>query len=88
MKFYIYLHPHFFKEIILLNIQLGIRSPALCLHNEITSWNRVSLEKLIVDMIGSKFPVFYETQRCISMFTRTRYWTLSYARLIHVKNSN
>jgi hypothetical protein len=37
---------------------------------------------LIVAQLVKKFPVFYETQRFITVFTWASHWTLSWARLI------
>jgi hypothetical protein len=46
------------------------------------SWSRVFLGNLIVTQLDKKFPVVYGNQRSISVFTRTRHWSLSWARWI------
>jgi len=42
--------------------------------------NRDLLEKLIVTELVKKFLAFYATRRLSSVFTRDRYWSLSWAR--------
>jgi len=43
----------------------------------ITSWNRVPLEKLIVDQVVKKFLAVYGTRRFLTMFIRYHYWPVS-----------
>jgi hypothetical protein len=51
-------------------------------HNWLTPWSRVCLEKLVVTQLVKKFPAFYGTRRFITVFTRARHWSLSWARCI------
>jgi len=44
---------------------------------ELTACSRAHLEKLIVTQLVMKFPVFYGTQKFITMFTRAHHWSLS-----------
>jgi hypothetical protein len=44
-------------------------------------WSRVLLEKLIVTQLV-KLPAFYGTRRFITMLTRARHWSPSWARCI------
>jgi hypothetical protein len=48
----------------------------------LTVWNGVLLEKLTVTQLVNKYPVFYGLRIFIAVFTRTRHWTLSWARWI------
>jgi hypothetical protein len=41
--------------------------------NCLTLWNRVFLEKLIVDQLVKTFPAFYETRSFITVLTRARH---------------
>jgi len=50
----------------------------LILHHEING----VLEKLTVTQLVKKFPAFYGTRMLSIVFTRTRYWPLSWARWI------
>jgi hypothetical protein len=56
-------------------------------HNEvITPWKRVLHKKLIATQLVKKFPSFYGTRRFITMFTRSRHWSLSWVTLINLKH--
>jgi hypothetical protein len=48
--------------------------------DRLTPWSRVLLEKLIVAHPVDKFSSFYETRKFITVFTRSRHWTLSRPR--------
>jgi hypothetical protein len=48
----------------------------------LTPWSRVLLEKLTNLQLAKKFPTFYGTQRFITVFTRARHLSLSWARSI------
>jgi hypothetical protein len=50
--------------------------------------SRVILEKLTVAQLIKKFPTFYGIQRFITVFTRARHWSLSWARRIHSASSH
>jgi len=52
------------------------------LHVISTPWGRVILEKLMVTQLVKKFPASYENRRFITVFTRGRHWSLSWARCI------
>jgi hypothetical protein len=52
------------------------------LTNKLTPWSRILLEKLIVAQLVQQFPVFYGTRRFITVFTRARHGSLSWARCI------
>jgi hypothetical protein len=41
------------------------------------SWSRALLEKPPVVQLLKNFPAFYGTQRFVTVFTRTLYWSLS-----------
>jgi hypothetical protein len=43
---------------------------------QLTPWNRVLLEKLIVTQLVKKFPAFYGTRRFITVFKRAHHWSL------------
>lgn len=46
----------------------------------LTMWIRIP-EKLIVAQLVNKFPDFYQTQKCITVFTRACHWSqLSWSR--------
>jgi len=46
--------------------------------NQLTSYmEQILLETLTVTQLIKKFPAFYENQRLIIVFTRSRYWSLS-----------
>jgi hypothetical protein len=60
----------------------------LCGHfNSLTAWSRVLLEKLIVTQLVKIYPSCYRTQRFITVFTRTRHWSTSWARWIQSTTS-
>jgi hypothetical protein len=48
----------------------------------LTPWTRVLPEKLKRPKLPKKFPAFYGTRRFITVFTRARHLSLSWARLI------
>jgi hypothetical protein len=48
----------------------------------LTPWSRVLPEKLRRPKLLTKFPAFYGTRRFITVFTRARHLSLSWARLI------
>jgi hypothetical protein len=48
----------------------------------LTPWSRVLLEKMTVTQLAKKFPAFYATRKFITVFTRARRWSLSWARCI------
>jgi hypothetical protein len=48
----------------------------------LTPWSRVLLQKLTVTQLVKKFPTFYGTRRIITVFIRSRHWSLSWARWI------
>jgi len=48
----------------------------------LTSWNRTLLEKLTFTQLVKIFSAFYKTRKFITVFTRTRRWTLSWQRSI------
>jgi hypothetical protein len=48
----------------------------------VSEWSWIILEKLIVTQPVKKFPAFYGTRRFITVFTRSRHWSLSWARWI------
>jgi hypothetical protein len=54
----------------------------------LTLWGRDLLEKLIVTQLVKKFPAFYGTWRFITVFTRARHWSLSWARWIQSTHSH
>jgi hypothetical protein len=45
----------------------------------LTPWSRVVLEKLTVTHLLKKFPSFYGTRKSITVFTRARHWSVSWA---------
>jgi hypothetical protein len=47
---------------------------------ELTLWSNDVFEKLTVAQPVKKFPTFYGTTRFIIVFTKNRYWTVSWAR--------
>jgi hypothetical protein len=49
---------------------------------DLSTVSRVLPQKLIVTQLVKKFPAFYGTRRFITVFTRTRHWSLSWARWI------
>jgi hypothetical protein len=52
-------------------------------HNTwLTPWGKVLLEKPPVVQLLKYFPTFCGTRRFITMFTRARHWSLSWARWI------
>jgi len=55
--------------------------------NTPTTWIIVLCEKLIVTQLVKKFPAFYTTRKFITLFTRARYWSLSWARQIQSTHS-
>jgi hypothetical protein len=56
------------------------RQKQMSINNWLTPLSRVLLEKLTVTQLVKKFPTFYGTRRFITVFTRTRQWSLSWAR--------
>jgi hypothetical protein len=50
--------------------------------NQLTPLSKVLLEKLTVTQLANKFPAFYETRSFITMSTRVRHLSLSWARCI------
>jgi hypothetical protein len=50
-------------------------------------WAWVLLEKLISQLIR-KFPAFYETRRCITVYTKARHYFLPWARWIQPTGSH
>jgi hypothetical protein len=46
-------------------------------HVHLTAWSRVPLEELIVAQVVKKFPALYGIRRFITVFTRSRHWSLS-----------
>jgi hypothetical protein len=56
----------FFNNPVLWNYQ---KSVTWYWPSEITPWNKVILEKLIVAQLFKKFPVFYGTRKFITVFT-------------------
>jgi hypothetical protein len=48
----------------------------------LTAWSRVPLEKVIVIQLVTKFPNFNGIRRFITVFTRSRHWSLSWIRWI------
>jgi hypothetical protein len=57
--------------------------------NEISiACGRVVLEKFAVAQLVKNFSVFYGIRRFITMATRPRHWTLSWASWIHSTSSN
>jgi hypothetical protein len=48
----------------------------------LTPWSRVLPEKLKCHRLLKKFPAFYGTRRFITIYTRARHLSLSWARLI------
>jgi hypothetical protein len=57
------------------------------LTRSLTPWRRVFLEKPTVAQRLKKFPIFYETQRLIAVFTKVRHWSLSLSKKIQSKHS-
>jgi hypothetical protein len=53
-----------------------------------TPCSRVLLEKLIVTQLVKKIPVFYGIRRFITVYTRSRLWSLSWARCIQFTPSS
>jgi hypothetical protein len=53
----------------------------------VTSWSKVLLEKLIVTQLVKKFSAFCKTRRFINVFTKSRHWSLSWARWIQLSDS-
>ena len=49
----------------------------------LTPWSRVLLQKLIGSQLVKKFPAFYGTRKFITVLTRSRHLSLSWARSIH-----
>jgi hypothetical protein len=45
--------------------------------SQLTSWNRVLLEKLTVAQIVKSVPAFYVTRKFIILFTRVCHWFVS-----------
>jgi hypothetical protein len=60
----------------------------LLLRNQLTPRSRVLLEKLLVTQLVKKSFAFYGTRRFITMLTRTRHWSLFWARCIQSTNSH
>jgi hypothetical protein len=54
-----------------------------CDYLQLTSWNRALIEKMIVSQLVKKFPAFYEIRSSITVFTRSRHWTLSRTTWTH-----
>jgi hypothetical protein len=54
----------------------------VCLRFYQTAEVGVFLEKSTVVQLLKNFPTFYGTQRCITIFTRSHHWSLSWARWI------
>jgi hypothetical protein len=54
----------------------------------LTPWSRVVLETLIVTHLVKKSLTFYETRRFITVYTRTRRWSLSRSRCIESSPSH
>jgi hypothetical protein len=54
----------------------------VCIISELTSWSWALLEKPPIVQLLKNFPIFYEIQKFITVFTRTLHWSLSWARLI------
>jgi hypothetical protein len=54
----------------------------------LTPCSRALLEKLIITLPDNEFPVFYRTQRFITVFTRARHWSLSWVRWIQSTTSH
>jgi hypothetical protein len=54
----------------------------------VTLWSSVLLEKLIVTQLVKKFPVFYETQKFITVFSRARHWSLSRTKFTQSKSTS
>jgi hypothetical protein len=50
-------------------------------------WSGLSLDKLLVNQMVNKFPIFYGTWRLITVFRRTRHLALSLAVQIHFSPS-
>jgi hypothetical protein len=50
--------------------------------NQLTSWSRILLEKLIVTQLVNKIPVFHGTRGFITVFTTARNWSLSGSKSI------
>jgi hypothetical protein len=48
----------------------------------LTPWCRILLEKLIVPQLVKNIPLSYGTRRFITVFTKARHWTLSWASRI------
>jgi hypothetical protein len=53
---------------------------------ELTTLSRILLEKLTVAQLVKRFPVFYGTQRFITVFTKVRHRSLSSASWIQSTN--
>jgi hypothetical protein len=49
----------------------------ITLYAHTTPWGRVLFEKLTVIQMAKKFAAFYRTQKFITVFPRTRHWSLS-----------
>jgi hypothetical protein len=56
--------------------------------NNISKYSRVLLERLIVTQLVKKSLPFYGTLRFITVFTRSRHWSMSWARWIQSKPSH
>jgi hypothetical protein len=56
--------------------------------NKQTPWSRVLLKKLRVRSASQKFPAFYGTRRFITMFTRARHLSISWAQWIQSTSPN
>jgi len=65
----------YLKRLKVMKLMLGI----LVLHScdrKLSPWSRILLEKLTVTQLGKTFTAFCWTQRCISVFTRAKLWSL------------
>jgi hypothetical protein len=51
--------------------------PSYLLTYLLTSWCRILFEKLLVTQLVKKILLSYGTQRFITVFTKSRHWTLS-----------
>jgi len=60
----------------------------LKLTNYVTPWSRVLLEKIIITQLVKKFSTFYGTHMFVTMFTRARHWSLSWAGYIQSTTSH
>jgi len=50
------------------------------------SWNEV-LEKLVVVHLVKKFTAFYGSRKCITVLTKARHWSVSWARCMQCTSS-